>query len=816
MLVRVVVVVVVLLTLGMARSPGVAAPLPGGDPEAQDAVALLRAMGIVEEDPRGGFRGDRAISRWEAAATVARALGRMEAARSELLSRTELQELMRVGESLRDELEALGVRVQSLEEAAERLDSRVESLGRITFSGQFLTSLVSQGVVNRGNNVSGFGPAALDYDRVVGTLTAGNLVPHGPQGVLPVIDFGRGRPLTTGTGFTSLLYLTADIRPDEDWSGDVRVFAFSSQGDSVVGAVWGVSPPYLANSFTGNDFPNPARLNHTPYTTTGLDRLRFTYHPAAVTLTLGSYETRFISPQVFMGEVNPAVGDPRVLDNYGFHLAGEQEPWGWEVFGTQLGEGNPGVNGVPYRDEALGGALTWSQDEWRAGLSFLRAANQSIDGSLLTVGQVANVNGAAGQINVNWVNPNGFFVDQLGGVGSPNVAGPGTTSDKRPIPGVPGLDAGFPAGFGPQGITMAGLSLDWTGEEWAAFGEYAFSEYRPSRNADYSVHGDLWRLGGRGTLEEGRLELEVDYRSADPTYDPMMLTFPAGATALTVTPFRVYHRLPDQDQFWNLYSLHNTDSFPHNRRGWWLQGRWQYEPEAFVQLQYRALEQVETSLQDVRFPAGSLGPGTPNVTVLGHSPGFFDMVFREYSPLSFDASLGPLEDQRGTVDSWRAELSQVFTGTPWRVDAFYDVWHFHRPSDLPPSLGGSQNLVDLTNSYGRISAGYQAADNLLLTVGYERARMRGHYDSFGVYNPVAIALGSNDFVNRDTLQHIPFVQAHWNVAEGVKLGADLHLYDTHDLVDPALFAGTAGGPFAAAHPFEWRAYRLGTTFEVSF
>lgn len=805
------------------------APLMPEDRQASDALALLREWGVVEGYPEGGFRGDRAVSRWEAATIVARTLAALESRHEPLLTRAQLEELNSLALAYRDELEALGVRVGNLEDQVERLDRRVEELSHITFSGRSITWVGAQSFTNRGQpasgfgpptDVSGFGPGAINYNSAVGSLVGANLLPHAPAGIVPVIDLVRGQPLTNGAGFASLLYLDTLIEPHPDWSAELRLYAYTSQGDALVDALWGITPPYLANPFTGNNpAGDPQGVSHVPYTQAGLDRLTLVHHPSGVTVTLGTFEPRFISPTVYLGQVNPIRRVPRVLESYGFQVTGDMEPFGWEVFGTRLPDGQIGVTGPPYRPEALGGALTYSNEGWLVGGSFLRAADQFQGGGPLTVGQISRFNGLTGELYGDWVNPNGFFVNQLGGVGSTAVAGSGSTGDKRPVPGNANSDAlGRANTFGPQGITLAGLSVEWSDEAWTAFGEYSFSDYKPNRNSSFSAHGDLFGAGLRRRFDDGRIELGAEYRSADATYDPFILTWPDSvAGGLNgVQPLRAYHRLPDHDQFWHMYSLHDTNRFPQNRRGWWLTGTWQYRPDGSVRLAYRDLEQVTTSLQDVRFLPGSLGPGTPNALVLGHSPGFIDVVFREYSPLSFDAGLNPLEDERGEIASFSVEASQVFTGTPWRLDLAYEVWNFDRPTSLPATLGGSQNRVDLTSSVGRFSVGHRFGDNLLLTLGYEQAVMKGHYDPFGTYNPYAFASGLVDFENRDTVQHMPFVEADWNVTADVKLNSELYLYNTVDHVPANVFPGLPNGSQATAHPFSWSGYRLGTTLEVSF
>lgn len=799
--------------------PGWSAPLVGGDHEGQDAVRYLRELGVLEGYPDGGFRGERATSRWEVAAILARVLARAESSHQTLATRVELEELHRLALAYREELDALGVRVTSLEEQVERLDQRVAEKGRITFSGRSVTYIGGQSFSNRGNPTSGFGPGALDYHAAVGSLASANLLPHSPLGIVPAIDLMRGQPLTNGSGFASLLFLTTTIVPNDDFTAELQLYAYSSQGDQLVDALWGITPPYLSNSFTGTNFANGQSLNNVPFTRAGFDRFTLSHHPSGITATVGTFTPRVMTPTVYLGQINPIKRTPNVLESFGFQITQDSEPWAWEVFGTRNPSGNPGVNANPYRNEALGAAVSYSGEQFRVGFNFLRAADQFTGGGPLTVGQQTQLQGLIGELYTEWVNPPGFYLNELGGIGSSQVAGVGSTSDQRPVPGDPTSDAlSRLASVGPQGITLWGLNFQYNGDDWEVRGDYATSTYKPNRNSAYSVDGDLWNLGARKTFDDGNIELAVNYRSTDPTYDPLILSWPdAAASGLNgMQPLRAYHRVPDFDNYWHLYALHDTNKNPLNRRGWWLDARWQYSDEGWLKAHYNTLEQVKTSLPGVRVLANSLAPGTPNATVLGHVPGFLDPVFRAYSPMSFDAALNPLEDQRGKVTSYGGRIVHDFADSPWGVDFGYDRWHFDRPTTLPAALGGSQNRVDLLLSTLDLGVSYRFTSDLKLKVGVEQGRQSGHYDSFGTYNPYALAANSVDFKTRDTVQTIPYAKVDWSVDPAVKINSEIYFYNTVDHVGANIFSGPPNGGAATNHPFSWKGIRYGTTVEVTF
>lgn len=775
-----------------------AAPLfPGND----DAHRWLREMGLSD--------ASRASTRWEVAMQLARAQERIQAGLAPLLSKAELQQFQALLVAYKDELAEMGVRLDSLEGRVANLDERVEELGRIRFSGQFRSSFVSMGVHNDGQERGGFGPGALNYGDLVGSVEGANLSPLNALGAQPVLDYSNGRPLINGTGFTNALILNVEADLTDELLAELRVFAYSSQGNPLVDAVWGVQQPVQSNPFG---------LGTSPFTSMGLDRLAVTHTPTATSLVVGSFVPRFMSPQIYMGTVNPRVGNPRILESYGLQISGELDNgrWGWEGFGTRLYDGNPGVT-APYRSYALGASVNYHNGEWTGNLSALRAFDDNGGQAPgLTTGQTINSNQFGGLGTLNWVNPPGFFVNQLGGPSSSLVAGTGAMTDSRPLGGVPGLDLGGPrASFGPQSITLGGAHLEYAPKGYLFQADYSVSNYRPSRNSGYSTNGTLWRVGGSADWFEDRLHVELDYRHTDARYDPMILQF-GNPLQGSVTPLRVYHRFPDADQFWLYWSLHNTDNFPHNRQGLWLTTKVQYDPDGAVTLNYRNLSQVSTSLQDVRIRGGSLGAGTPTSDVLGFSPGFIDVVFREFSPLSFDANYNPLENPRGNVTSAGFKVSQVFTGTPWKVAGGYDSWTFRRSTSLPAILGGSQNRVDLTQALANLEVGYKFNDDFVLTLGLNRATSQGHYDPGGLYNAHAIETGDVGFRTRDLVQTMPYLKTDWNVSDGVRFNSEFMLYYTRDHVASSIPVGLPIGPGTTAHPFNWTGYRLSTSLEVDF
>ena len=132
--------------------PVLAAPMFPDVPDmwAKDAVAALAAKGILEGYPDGTFKGDRAATRYEVAMIVARLLAKMEQEHATFATKADLDELRRLVNQLKEELDALGVRVQNLEDNVAKLDKRVTELERITFYGSLDVRYVSMRMSNRG------------------------------------------------------------------------------------------------------------------------------------------------------------------------------------------------------------------------------------------------------------------------------------------------------------------------------------------------------------------------------------------------------------------------------------------------------------------------------------------------------------------------------------------------------------------------------------------------------------------------------------------------------------------------------------------
>lgn len=883
--------------------PATAAPLFPDVPEghwARDAVAALAARGLVEGYPDGTFKGDRSATRWELALMVARLLARLEAEQATLATRTELAEVSKLAVALREELDALGVRLATLEEQAGRLEQRVQELERISFYGSLAARGVSQSFTNDGSPAMG---ALVDYNSAVGSaLGAGGFLPGSllqfderVLGVYPVGDLVAGRPLTNGTGFTMRALLGVQAELAADLAGGLEVVGFASQGDALVDAWWGVSAPYLSNPFTaqtlvtgGGAGVQPA--DHTPWTRLTLDR--FWLQHDKVRLNLGAFGRTTHEAMLLTGEPVAKRGttfdslvyqpqlDPNAegyypygpqgqLNCYGIQVSGEQPldeeesvKLIWEAMGTRLADGNAGLPaglaplvpagavGSGYFGHAEGGSLGFEFHNGKglARLNFLHAANEASGGAPLTVGLIFVPN-----LTLNWVNPRGFYVGQLGGAGSAQVAGMGSTSDVRPVPGtllfndgITGV-AGTPnvGGIGPQDQTSLGASfryyLDVGILEPFLLAEYSRSDYKPQKNSSYHTVGQAFQVGGGLRLFEA-LDFEVAYLSVDPDYDPFILQFPQPGG---IGP--VLRRFPTFDQYPGLYSLHDTRTYPHNRQGLRLAGKmlfpfFQGQGLGTVHVAGGIFTQKRTSTQDVRYSAGALGPGVPNTPVLGYSPGFIDPVFGPLAAQTFtaDASgngLGqPLENPRGQATFLDFDLGAYFGLDPawnrqWSLGLALRYSRFQRPSALRSILGTgvlgtvgeSRNFVNLTSLAWSLEAAYDLTEKLRLSAGYERLDLYGHNDPLGAYDAFAAASGSSGFPTVDLTQHIPRLGLTYQVSDQSQVSVTARYYRTTDHLPASQLASPgqpalnlALGPLAGSHPFSWDGWQLVTGYSLDF
>ena len=98
---------------------------------AYDAVAQLAARGVVSGYPDGAFKGAQPATRYEVASVVARALAKIDA---EKASKQDLEMLKKLVMEFKDELDALGVKVDKIDKRVAVLE---QNIGGWKITGEF-------------------------------------------------------------------------------------------------------------------------------------------------------------------------------------------------------------------------------------------------------------------------------------------------------------------------------------------------------------------------------------------------------------------------------------------------------------------------------------------------------------------------------------------------------------------------------------------------------------------------------------------------------------------------------------------------------
>ena len=831
--------------------PGVAAPLFPDVSDghwARDAVAALAAKGLVEGYPDGTFKGDRAATRWETAMVVARLLAKMEDAHATFATRSELEEIRKLAAALREELDALCVRVTALEESTDRLDKRVTELERISFYGALDVRFVGQSFTNEGapdndsNRLGGGLPGGLpfvDYNSAVGTSVTGLFRPQ-VNGVLPVMDYIRGRALTNGTSFTTRAMLGLNIKASDDIDAGLELVGFSSQGDRIIDGYWGLNAPYTAHDGSSNPGANgPQSLSHQPFTRMVFDRFFMTHKPSKTRLVVGSLTDLHIDGMVYAGQNNTTLeGPPRL--NFGFSVDGQidlgnEQLLKWEVFQSRIGSRNI-VRSTNYTHDVLGGDLRYSfhDDRGWIQLNAARIFDEAANGAPLATGLLGfnNVSygASSGWSPFQWVNPPGHFANQRSLFEQANSGGALVglnTVDTRPIPGWNGnLDnaVGVPVGggnYGPQSQLTYGATAGYRFDlgETDSLGlrfDFARSEYRANRNSSFTSYGDALRVLVDGSALEETLLWDVSYLRVDPNYNP--------------TRFRnglLGARFPSQFQVAGAFHAHDFATYPFNREGFRAGLKWKFhEKRGVVWARGEWFDQTRTSLYDVRVTPGALGAAVPNFPVIGFSPGFVDYVFAGYahpnlygpnSANAFTTSLAPLEDVRGSQRHYNLGASYHFKQPDITLRAEYETYNYDRPSSLTPAFGGSQNHVDIDADTFRFNTAWKPTPKYTITAGADIIKVTGHHDPGGLYNAYANQINSTTFNNIDSTQTVPYAALDVKINEKTDWNITLRRYDTDDNIDPSVRAGRAFDTVGSSvHPFQWSGWQASTTFSLKF
>lgn len=669
----------VVIMMFVMMAPSFAAPLFGDVPEqhwARDAVADLAAKGLLEGYPDGTFKGDRAATRWEMAMVVQRLLAKNEQEHATFATKADLEALRNLVNSLRDELDALGVRVKNLEEKTAELDKRVTELERITFFGDLTSKVVIQSF---GTGVSF--PGNPIFASSVGTFTTVtniNVFP-GP-GAFPGIlsffpgtyDLVTGRPLTNGTGFTNRLNLGVKIKVSDEVDAGVNLAAYSATGDQFIDAYWGITAPYMSNPFcvttTGGALTGES--TNAPWTRLTLDKFWLHYKPSDMKLVIGAIENTNFDRMILVGAQNPGI-EGGYLPFYGFKVTGQTHfisDMQWQVMHSKLI--SLSANYYPW---LFGFNLDWKiTDRGNVKVNFSRANEEPItQGVKIATGLDPNPG--------RWINWNNAGTQRPITINNVNT---GATAVGR---------------IGPQAVSNMGLSINYkfAGDLWRVVLEVASSTYSPNTASSYSKSGGAFRFGIGYTNTPGTLDLDVELISVDPFYDPFIMQSPA------------YQRWPNWNTFFGYYQLHDTDKYPNNRNGVRFMGEYRFSGgDGKINLKIGSLSQVKQSL-------GQQFGGD------GNTPGFIDPVF----PLT--VGFPAAESIGGTVSNFGLGIAYKFSPSPLKADLKYDSYNYSRKT----GLNIAANNIGLTYSGLRLGLAYPFNDKFTLRGGYDYAGLNGSFQS---------------------------------------------------------------------------------------
>lgn len=757
-------------------APAFAAPLFPDVPDqhwARDAVADLAAKGILEGYPDGTFKGDRAATRWEMAMALQRLLAKMEAAHATFATKADLEALRALVNNLKDELDALGVRVKNLEENVSALDKRVTELERITFEGDFVTRLVTNGIRNNGIRTgSGVLGAPLPGDWAADVGGWNGSFAHFPG----ANNMFNWRPLTNGTGLTARARLGVKVKVNNDMDAGVRFAAYTSMGDQFIDAYWGVTAPYSSNPFTYDNGSNAIQNNfNSPWTRMTFDKFWIEHKPTNTMLVAGAIEKTNFDSFLVAPINNPGIdgrdrtrfadmstskdkksrvsswsyyeGEDGFLPFFGVQVSGKTHLFTtdmkWEAMYTNLPNEDFFV-----KPTLWGFNLDWKvKDQYSIKLNFARVSESTAAGFGSPQGYAPSrlPLGFAGMIGsgLEWTDP----FDQTT-----------VKNEKRPMrSGLP--SAGF---IGLQGQSMWGLSFNhrFDPSDIRVVLAYGGTNYKPNLESNYNVDGSHYRIGLGWTNKQNNFDVDVEYVSTDAYYDAFQIRYPgqfAGFVGLNMW------NVPTFSYYGFGYQLHDSDMYPNNRNGLRFGLEYRFSNgNGRANLRGDFLQQNTTS-NPHRDVTGVLN---------GMKPGFIDPIFHTLST----NGAGILNaTPRGKVNHIGGGIEYKFAPSAFKANAQYDYYQFKRDAGaLVTSNQGKINAVDLKHSALKIGLGYAFSDKFSLRGGFDWARMHGYHALFN-----GLWRNANTTVV-DSYQTVPYLGFDYDIGKNTQWCFDVRFYNQTD------------------------------------
>lgn len=530
---------------------------------ASDAVRELADKGILEGYPDGTFKGDRAATRWETAMVVARLLSKMEAEDAAFALKVDAENLKKLCEEYKQELDALGVRITNLEDGYGKMDKRVTALEHVRFYGNFQSIYMSQGA-------------------------GGSLVTAGQRNVPTVNDWTNGRPITNGNAVSSLVRL--GVRSEVMGFDIGTEFAgYNSMGDPIVDQYWGVTPPYSSNPYTAASGGAAVVSQNAPFTRFVFDNFWMRHKDSGNLLMLGSFTPKNSNPITLQGVPNPNINAPYILPFYGVNFSGKtkaKNPISYEVLISRLPSASNAVNPNTnfYRTWLMSGSVGLEFANGKININYLRSCNDPFSEG---IAQGAGLITIPTRPDVLGVRSQGWY-STIQGANVVNV--------------------------GPQVMDTFGVDIDWNfHNNWKFTGEYGTSVYDPdmaNQVFNTSASGSTYRVGLQ--YKPKNWTFNLDYVNTDPTYDAMLFRYPTTVNIPVFLPYSTYYT--------NYYQLHDYNTYTNNREGLKFYGDYSFNRGKVV-FNYSRLQQKSVSTPEQMSSVGSVETFFPELRLGGDQRG---------------------------------------------------------------------------------------------------------------------------------------------------------------------------------------------------
>jgi len=213
-----------------------------------DALSFLEGRELLEGYPDWLFKGDRPLTRYEAAMAVARIMAKLqllEASTPEkpdfsirfslYITKDDGELLNKLIKEFKHELTSPGIRIVNVENTIENLNSRIEKLEKIKINGSLNVTAVSIGYAPDEMNTKSFGNPNPQSPTPGPVIMQDRDRYNGPNG---------GSLLFSGSAIMSRLDLNISSSITEKVKAGLDLISYSSFGEKGVIDECGIMPPY--------------------------------------------------------------------------------------------------------------------------------------------------------------------------------------------------------------------------------------------------------------------------------------------------------------------------------------------------------------------------------------------------------------------------------------------------------------------------------------------------------------------------------------------------------------------------------------------